>query len=276
MKEMLRIEFSRALKNKYLLFAILLGCAVTVSHFVLHVVPTHKGDLINAVLAPEKIWYPNSVFNQWIGETSYTMQTTLYYLLLPILAALPFADSFFLDMKTGYIKNVFIRINKSRYYIAKYLSTFVAGGIAVVVPLLLNLALTASVFPSLVPEGSTFMFGVYENNLGSGIFITHPYLYTFLYLALDFVFAGLLAGVALTISFFVSNRFIVVLSPFIGYLVFNALVSLTGNLVLNPDCFLQPSQPISASPAVILVEAVVLAMGTMGVFFYKGAKDETF
>ena len=273
---MLQIEFTRALKNKYLLFAILLGCAVTVSHFVLNVVPTYKGDLINAVLAPEKVGYPNSVFNQWIGERSDSMQASLYYLLLPILAALPFADSFFLDMKTGYIKNVFIRTKKHRYYVAKYLATFVVGGIAVVVPLLVNLALTASVFPSLLPEGTAFTFSTFESNLGSGIFITHPYVYTFLYLALDFVFAGLLAGIALSISFFVSNRFIVILSPFIGYLVFLAFVGLTGHSVLSPTYFLQPEQPKSALLIVILVEAVVLAVGTMSVFFYKGAKDEIY
>lgn len=271
MKKMLRIEFSRALKNKYLLFSILLGSVVTISHFAQNVIPIQKFislDLEHGV-------YPSSVFDKWIGESLGTMQPMLYYLLLPILAALPFADSFFLDMKTGYIKNVFIRAKKSQYYIAKYFSVFVAAGIAVLVPLLLNLALTASILPSLVPEPTTGTFALREPNMGSSIFYTHPYIYTFLYLAMDFVFAGLLAGIALSISFFVSNRFIVMLSPFIGYLTFYAFTTLIGYPILCPVAFLQPSQPIKASPAVIIVELILLAVSTMGVFFYKGAKDET-
>lgn len=274
MKNMLRIEFSRALKNKFLLLAILLGCVITVSHFVQNVLPQIWRTWWTFNI--DQDMYPNSVFNQWIGETPGTMQAFLYYLMLPILAALPFGDSFYLDMKTGYIKNVFIRSKKSQYYAAKYLSTFVAGGIAVTVPLLLNLALTASFVPSLLPEPTAGRFCLEITYMGIGMFLTHPYVYTFLYLALDFLFAGLLAGAALSISFFVSNRFIVLLSPFIGYLVFFAFVELTKHSILNPVYFLMPSQIVTASPIVILVEAILLAAATMGVFFYKGIKDETF
>lgn len=271
---MLRIEFSRALKNPFLLLAILLGCVITVSHFVQYVLPQIWRTWWTFNIDPDM--YPNSVFNQWIGETPGTMQAFLYYLMLPILAALPFGDSFYLDMKTGYIKNVFIRSKKSQYYAAKYLSTFVAGGIAVTVPLLLNLALSASFVPSLLPDPISGTYVVVEANMGSGLFLTHPYVYTFLYIALDFVFAGLLAGISLSISFFVSNRFVVLLAPFIGYLVFFAFVNLTNHAILNPVYFLMPCQIVPASPTVVLVEAILLAAATMGVFFYKGIKDETF
>lgn len=272
---MLRIEFSRALKNKFLLLAILLGCVITVSHFVQNIVPQLNWHTWWTFKIDQDM-YPNSVFNQWIGESSASMQQMLYYLMLPILAALPFGDSFYLDMKTGYIKNVFIRSKKSQYYAAKYLSTFVAGGIAVTVPLLLNLALSASFVPSLLPDPISGTYVVVEANMGSGLFLTHPYVYTFLYLALDFVFAGLLAGISLSISFFVSNRFIVLLAPFIGYLVFFAFTELTKHSILDPVYFLMPLQIVPASPIVILVEAILLAAATMGVFFYKGIKDETF
>ena len=41
------------------------------------------------------------------------MQSSLYFILLPALASLPYADSFFLDRKSGYIKQIVTRTKKS-------------------------------------------------------------------------------------------------------------------------------------------------------------------
>lgn len=274
MFKLLKIELSRALKSKLFLIAILIGCVISISHFIQYVIP---GAAINYSGADMKGGAPISAISRWIGGTGYALHTFLYYLIAPIIACIPFADSFFIDKNTGYIKNIFTRTKKSHYYISKYISTFISGGLAVITPLLLNLYLTAMVLPSITPEVSAREYPIFDLSMWSGLFYTHPYIYTLLYLLIDFVFFGLIATIGLTVSHTIENRFAVLLAPFLYYILISFIFNTTNLDIFDPLQFLIPAQVFFGFKfSIILLEAIFLAVITFGFFIFKGVKTETF
>lgn len=107
MKRLLKVELSRALISKAMMLSIVIGLAIIVSHIFQNVIPWAMS--IEEYMAYNKpMFSPANTFKLWIGENQ-AMQGYLYYMILPILAVIPFGDSFFTDRKGGYIKNVLIR-----------------------------------------------------------------------------------------------------------------------------------------------------------------------
>lgn len=66
--------------------------------------------------------YPHGVFSKWIGGGN-SYWVVLYFALLPILAALPFADSLHADRRSGYVK-IFLRAGREGRIIRQNLSLF--------------------------------------------------------------------------------------------------------------------------------------------------------
>jgi len=77
------------------------------------------------------------------------------------------------DIKSGIIKNYVTRTAKFNYLAAKYIAVFVTGGVAVVMPLLINYLTAITILPSLVwPVG---VFASSPKSIWSAIFYTHPH-----------------------------------------------------------------------------------------------------
>lgn len=52
-----------------------------------------------------------SVFNAWVGGDTLSLAQKLFFIFMPVGAAIPFAWSYHNENKNGYIKNIAIRIN---------------------------------------------------------------------------------------------------------------------------------------------------------------------
>jgi len=216
---------------------------------------------------------PASVFNRWIGLAGVSsVQPFLFFLIIPVLAAYPFGDSFFQDKETGYIKNLLMRTNNKDYCIAKFFAVFLSGGIVVVAPLILNLLVTMLFYPSLLPDPVTGMFALWDDTLWCLIFLHHPYLYVTIYMGLNFIFGGLFATICLPFSYLLGNRYIVLLVPFIISLV---LLVIPSGIAIAPYEFLYPDCSKPSSPWVLVLAGLLFLLPT-GLFWYKGAKEDVF
>ncbi len=250
--------------NIYFAAALIIGCAVTLS------------DIFNVLKFTGFMGkYPPSLYQYWIGVEFRSLQNTLYFMLTLILAALPFADSYFCD-KRGYIKQIVTRVSRKRYLSAKYLAVFLSGGLAFSVPLIVNFIAVACICPALSPQASTGTFATYENGFLSLLFISHPLVYCAFYTVYDFLIAGLFATVSLTAALFIKNRFAVLASPFILFLLWSVI---TGGLNLgNFDAYniLRASQGFSPKPDAFSIIAVplVLILATFPLYFVKSSSDD--
>lgn len=274
MKRILTIELHRAFTSHGFFLSLLLGTVIAVSHCATSIVPLALG-LDEYLSYNMPMMYPGWLFTSWMGGNAQNMLAYLFFLIIPLLAALPFADSFFSDAKGGFIQSLCIRTNKHYYFAAKYTACFLSGGTAVILPLALNFGLSCMLLPSMKPEVTAFDSAIGENSSFPHLFYEHPFVYVLVYLAFIFVFSGLIATLSLLASYHVSHRFLVVIAPFFIFLFVNALFSLWGLEQWEPVNFLHPSYAGDARIP-MLVETVLLCGLTGYAFIVKGAQDDVF
>lgn len=224
-------------------------------------------------------------YGAWVGGEELSLASTLFFNILPIAAALPFSWSFYMERKTGYIKNIVSRVKKEYYYYSKIIAVFVSGVLVVLIPLILNFLMVSAFVPMCKPfAGYTFYNHVYFGNMWADIFYTKPMLYTVLYMALESFYGGIFALLSFAVTFYINNIFAVQLLPFLitialGYiekLIFTSL----GDVIwieFVPTAFIHSrvSEGQVLSWSVILVTAILILF-SLATIIIRGKKDEIF
>lgn len=223
----------------------------------------------------------SSLFNHWIGGEASSLGYTLFFTLLPLIAALPYSWSYFIENKTGYVKSVVTRSSKSQYFLSKYIATFTAGGLVVLLPLVVNLLVVASFVPAITPTKIyPLYYSVDFGSLWSSLFYTHPVVFVTFYLILDFIFAGLFATMGLAISFFIKNRIAIILIPFFFILVLHYSRTFLAYKYYNeisPLHFLHSTSIENyANGGMILAQGLLFFLLTFGITMKLGVKREVF
>ncbi len=212
MKNILRIEYKRAVHSIGMLAALIMG----IGCIVYQVIPIIQNQIESSKI--EKIYHWHKTFtrggfyNLWLP--SYINGVTIYFFyFIGIIVALPYGISYYSDKKSGLIKNICNRVDKKKYLRAKYIAVFTTGGIAAVIPLIVDLLIVKIIIP-------IDYFGDLSNSILIAItkynafIIDHPYIAMILIMVLWFIFAGALATVSLMISAVSNNFFTIQLTPF--------------------------------------------------------------
>ena len=105
-----------------------------------------------------------------------------------------------------------------------YLQTYLHS-LAVAIPLLLNLIMSSMFLPALLPDnGSNGTISsvtmLYE------LFFTHPLIYILMFIVIDFLFAGAIATLSLSYTYFTEHKFGVLIAPFVFYFFIYSLTNL--------------------------------------------------
>ncbi len=276
---MIRLECKRAFCSRAFLLSLALGSILAIWHIVgsvwqmgvwMREIEYAMDGKANGFL------YPHTVFNKWMGGDPTSLQPYLYFLIFPILAALPYGASYAEDEKSGYARLLLVRSSRGSYYGSKALAVFLSGGTAVVLPLLLNLGITAAILPSLVPQAVTFLYPIHSASLWSELYYSHPYLYIALFLLLIFIFGGLFALLALPVSRFTNNRFLILLFPFLIYVFSHALAGYFQASRFSPMMFLRPNQPAEGISLPVIAGEALILFGIPAVFLWKRTGEDVF
>lgn len=276
MGKILKIEMERAFRSLGMTLALSLGYALALVQFVLVVLPA--SDNILQFFDGTVLTYPCSVFNKWMAMDDRHPWNAVYMTLFPVLAVLPYGASWLDDRKSGYVKNVCVRMKKSSYLIAKYVAVFISAGVTVVVPLLFNLILTCAVLPALTPSMNG-LFPVGGTAMFAGIYYTNPWLYTAIYMIIYFVYAGVLATLAIAASGWINQRFIVILFPFVIHFGSGIVAAFLYNPVIKEigmRRLLAMTQYRSVTEYAFFGEALLLGILAIVIYFVKGLKNDIF
>ncbi|MCD7785445.1 MAG: hypothetical protein LUH18_07740 [Oscillospiraceae bacterium] len=278
MKVSLRLELRRLFSSKELYIALLIGFALVVWLFVYEVSELSRfeeqyalyGDKVSGYL-----YYPKTVFNSCIELEYDALPPILLYLLFLIIAAFPYASTYCKDKKSGYLKNLLVRIDRRDCYLSKYIVSFLSGFLVSGVILLSSLLLTMLVFPMLTPEVVTQNYYVQSDNMWGNLFYTIPILYTLLYILIDMLWCGCMATFALLVSMFTCSAFLAVTGSFIAFEVLDYVLSLFSLSQFSPITFLRPIQTAGGiSLGIILTEFILfMAASFLGFYFLERKKD---
>lgn len=270
-----KIELKRAIFNKNMLIALIIGIAIVLPHTI--------ENFFNEIQYRNYIAQSGltdgadltSLYGRWFGM-SQDFLCIMFYYILPLIAVYPAAMSYYKDRKTGYVKNLYTRFSKNKYLIIKYITTFISGGVVIAVPLITALSLTSLYAPARIPD-SLVMNSIIEKNMWSELFFTHPLLYTLGYILIDFIFGGLFACFAMSVSEFVKHKFSVFISSFLVVAALSFVCVQLNLDYLNPQNFLSPAQfTAAANGYVILAEALILFAASFSLFQLGGRINETY
>lgn len=272
----LKIELERAFRSKGMTLSLFIGYSIGILHFIQQVFPW-RNDVLS-FFDGTQMTSPLSLYNMWIGMDDTNTWLVIYLTIFPILATLPFATTYFDDIKSGYIKNVCTRTKKTSYMVGKYISVFVAGGIVVVLPMLLNLFLTATVMPAINPAMNG-LFKLCGAALYANIFFTYPFLYICIYMMIYFIYGGVFATISLAVSNIVKYKFIVALSPFVvfyGLGIISSILRFILTMEVTPRRLLTMTQYRSISGTAFWGEPLFIGCIAFVIYWLGGKRNDIF
>ena len=273
MKAIYTNEIKRAFNTIGMKLALLVGCALSIWHVITVIMPISEGQNYElSANAIDDLYVPISLFSTWMGNELFPIQSYIFYLILPLLAVLPFGSSFFEDIKSGYIINVCTRVEKKIYFKAKYLAVFLSGGVAVVAPLLLNLVLSSMFMPAFIPDNGT-VGTISPTTMVYEVFFTHPLIYVLMFIVIDFIFAGVIATLALSYTYFTEHRFGVMIVPFVFHFFIYSLTNLIDKTDYSLFFMLNGGANNNYLPMYILYFLLFFALSYV-IFMWKGKKQD--
>ena len=284
MSGVLKIELRKAFGNKLFLLTLAVGIVIAsisaYQNIQLYLDAVAHNAYRKEVL-PDILFNPMypafSPYTYWIGGDYQYPMTSLFYLLLPLMASLAFGWSFFMEKKSGYIKNIVTRTKKTHYFLAKYIAVFLSGGAVIAIPLVINFLTVACFIPAYQPDIYYNIYYSMHYHFLSELFYSSPLLYVIYVMALDFVFSGLIATASMALTFFVRNRFAVVLLPFLlllGIQYIQDTLYKIFQVIISPIDFLKAYSSGTISGWVVFPFMIILFLLTFGITCFKGVKDD--
>lgn len=222
------VQFRLMMKRKTFVITFAAAIIFAMLFFITECVASFNMD-INDVAAA-KFHFLGSIFG--IKTVVY-----VYTLLFPLLAVVPFADSFFEEREKRTAEHCLTRISNNTYYFSKLFAVFCSGALIAAVPLLLNMLLNFIAFPleSTVDytNFSYAMSSLFSSNVKTDLFTNllchNIYAYNFIHLVLASLFSGMAAVVVYQFSFFYKkSRIMLLCSFFIVYTFLDLLFNVFG------------------------------------------------
>ncbi|MGL5615116.1 MAG: hypothetical protein ACRDD2_02635 [Sarcina sp.] len=149
-----------------------------------------------------------------------------YEIVCIILTTLAYSITYIIDKKSGFLKNILLKVKKKKYFFVKSLVNFSIGGLIVIIPTLLSLLLYFIWFDSSTLPASDlkafFPFGFMSN-----YFESNPLIYILFFTIILFFIGGVYSTFSLAISCLTNNIISTILIPilfwFLGSILLNSL-----------------------------------------------------
>ena len=99
MKQIFKTEMKRAMSGKGMVLSMLIGTVLGIAHVIREIIPAYRANLTN-FYNEFPILSPHSAVETWMAGSPSNLEGFIFFLILPILASLPFGTSYFEDCAT--------------------------------------------------------------------------------------------------------------------------------------------------------------------------------
>ena len=263
MRSTLRIELWKSIHNKMFFLSLGVGIflALADSYFsYLSVREMHQTNLDILTAGYGTGSHAGfSLFVYWMPINGFQITSTYFYLIWPALAAIPYGWSYCQERRSGVMQQIITRSNKRTYFHSKYIAVFVSGGLAVMLPVLLNLMVDALICPYELPVLG--LVPIFNGNFLSGLYYTSPWVYAICWCAMEFLFGGVVACLCFIIGSMLRFQVMTILVPLVLLTVFD---SVSVRIFQGINLTVSPIQMVKAANANITPGWVLFtALGIM-------------
>ncbi len=259
---MLKNEWKRLMLSPSFWGTLCIGCAIAIWHFFVYILPYDPVQF--SVL-------PLNVYQNWMGAHLANLQAYWFFKIIPLLAVIPEAGQFFTELRNGYANTQVVRIGRKKYFRIKGIATFISGGMAVTIPLIVNFLLTAAKYPLLLPD-TDIATGPDLICYGTALYYTHPMFYLIVYGLVIFLVSGCIALGAILLMFFFEFNTMGMLLPFIIWYAMFCFSLVAETDIVDPSVFLCPGLGMR-SPVSVLIVAIGCGI-TICTYIWKARRYE--
>ena len=229
----------------------------------------------------ENILAMQTLYNSWIGADKQSFGAAMFYILAPLIAALPFGWRFSEELHSGYLHVAVPFSGRRCYFITKLLVSFFGGGMLLVLPQLFSILITALYVPAIEPSVIYSPYtAIIHGDLFAELFYTHPWGYIMVVLAIDLVFGGLFAWLSLATAFFVHARLAAVIAPLLLLLLADSAKTCLYYISYIEISQLNLLHPMSSSNYVkgwvIIIWIFLMSIITSSIVLIRGCRREIF
>lgn len=164
-----------------------------------------------------------SLFILWMPMNGINLGGLIFYLIWPVLAAIPYGWSYCQEKHIGVSYQIITRVGKRSYYNAKYIAVFVSGGLAVMLPVVVNLLANAMICPYAIPE--LMLTPICNGYFLSALYYTIPWLYALFWCVMEFLFGGVTACLCFVAGSRPRYQVMTVLVPFALLMLFDVVAT---------------------------------------------------
>ena len=215
------------IRNNFFYLALFIGITLSISQLYFKV---------NTLSSYNDIIF--TPYTSWLSMDFSGFSIVAFFLSLPLLASLSCSSIYKEDTLNGIINHCLINKTYTTYFKELLFLNFIIGSSVIIIPLLLNFFGSFLLLPNIHPD-EIINYNINMTRDGGKIFVdlyySHPMVHALLNIILCGIFGGLLATFSLSISFFINNKFVVILSSF-----FLQLFLLAINLFAFPFIAISP------------------------------------
>lgn len=274
MKHLLNIELKRAIKTRGMKISLIIGMTLCIAQVIQYMIPAYQANMLGTFKG-SLLFVPYTAVETWIWGNAMQVESYIYSLILPLLAALPFATTYFKDYKSGFLKNIYMRVSRKNYLSAKYIAVFLSGGIAVVLPLILDLMCSLILLPNIVPSFVFPRIEITPKHMFLEIFFKNPLAYALIFLGITFIMGGIWAVICLASSFLSDYKFVVLVTPFFIQLLIDALAGIFNRQELSSAFFTRAGGGIT-NRWIFAGYVLIGLFASIILFRKKGEKEDVF
>lgn len=271
MKTMIKNECNRAFRNKWFYVTLIICLSMIIYDLMVEVIPTRHA--MNIYLNTSSYPIPN-VYNRWMELNNSTASKLLHFI-FPLLACLPYSMSIYSDIKSKYAYNIFVRINKRKYFLTKLIVQFLVSFSVVLFTMVVSFLLTAAILPIGTPFAGcqTYYVGGPLHIFGS-LFYKHPLIVCIFIMLVQSIIFALISCLAYTFAYILNNGIMVITSAFTVYFFENVISPVFGNnyTMFNYSHILRWNNEAMIKILIELIIIVIILAITYGV--RSNAKDE--
>jgi hypothetical protein len=189
-----------------------------------------------------------------------TFYSSSIALLAPILATIPFSQSFAVERNSGFLRSIMQRMPERRYAAARLASTALAGGLVLVIPVAGALAWATASYPIVAdPNGDPNVFG--------RMLIVSPLAFMWIAVGTAFLFGATSAIAGLATSTLFRNLYYANVVPLVLYLVPAFFLGMLGFGFLDPPMMWEPSNHVATTPLSVACQYALWLLASLVVFF---------
>lgn len=248
-----KIEFKRNIKRRSFILSFIIILIIM---------------FINQILGGEYDGYRKSAI---LSSTIFS-PSGIYYMIIPIMAGLAGSDLYGEDYRNKMYNNIIYRTEKKKYLYMKGIMSFTFGSLIFLLPLIIELLMLMLRYPI---NNFDFMHNQAPDIYGEifdNIFYENLFGYWLIFLGLGIIYSGILSLVGFTVSLFIKNRYVILLSP----LIFTFLLLVIGVIFKLEFISIEIVQPLDSKLSFNSIISYSIVVASMIFLIWRESKSEVY